>query len=89
MYTYSNITEDFGLPMRKRGVDFMGMRVSYPQYYRLMAIQKEVIRMDQTIRAMARHHDPQVSCLCSILVLFLSCSCPIGGARLPLTPSFC
>ena len=69
----SNIAEDFGLPMRKRGVDFMGMRVSYPQYYRLMAIQKEVIRMDQTIRAMARHHDPQVSCLLSY-----SCLIPVS-----------
>ena len=37
-------------PMAKRmSVDFMGMRVSFPQYLRLKAIQKEVIRMDQVI----------------------------------------
>ena len=35
---------------KRDGVDFMGMRVSYPQYLRLVAIQREVIRMDQTIR---------------------------------------
>jgi hypothetical protein len=45
--------------VRKRSVDFMGMRVSYPQYLRLVAIQREVIKMDQTIRAMVRTHDPQ------------------------------
>ena len=31
-------------------MDFMGTRVSYPQYLRLVAIQREVIRMDVTIR---------------------------------------
>ncbi len=36
----------------------MGMRVSYPQYLRLVAIQREVIKMDQTIRAMVRQYDP-------------------------------
>lgn len=41
----------------KKSVDFMGMRVSYPQYLRLIAIQKEVIRMDQTIRALLRIYD--------------------------------
>ena len=35
----------------------MGQRVSYPQYLRLIAIQKEVIRMDQTIRAMLSNYD--------------------------------
>merc|ERR1712062_186297 len=39
------------------GVDFLGMRVSYPQYLRLVAIQKEVIRMDQTIRHMLSMYD--------------------------------
>lgn len=39
------------------GVDFLGMRVSYPQYLRLVAIQKEVIRMDQTIRHMLSRYD--------------------------------
>merc|ERR1712018_186826 len=33
-------------------VDFMGMRVSYPQYLRLKSIQTEVIRMDRMIRSM-------------------------------------
>jgi hypothetical protein len=31
----------------KRTVEFMGVHVSYPQYVRLKAIQKEVIKMDQ------------------------------------------
>ncbi len=31
----------------KRSMEFMGMRVSYPQYVRLKAIQREVIKMDQ------------------------------------------
>ena len=44
--------------MKKRSIDFMGMRVSYPQYLRLVAIQKEVIRMDQTIRSMLATYDP-------------------------------
>ena len=36
------------VPYAKRmSVDFMGMRVSFPQYLRLKAIQREVIRMDQ------------------------------------------
>ncbi len=35
----------------------MGERVSYPQFVRLMAIQKEVIRMDKTIRLMYMTHD--------------------------------
>ena len=35
----------------------MGQRVSYPQYLRLVAIQREVIRMDQTIRAMLASYD--------------------------------
>ena len=39
------------------GVDFLGMRVSYLQYLRLVAIQKEVIRMDQTIRHMLSTYD--------------------------------
>ena len=34
------------------GVDFLDIRVSYPQYLRLVAIQREVIRMDQKIRHM-------------------------------------
>ena len=34
------------------------MRVSYPQYLRLVAIQKEVIRMDRTIRSMLNNYDP-------------------------------
>jgi hypothetical protein len=39
-----------GQPVSKRmSVDFMGMRVSFPQYLRLKAIQKEVIRMDQVM----------------------------------------
>merc|ERR1712018_114844 len=42
----------------KRSIDFMGMRVSYPQYLRLVAIQKEVIRMDRTIRAMLNNYEP-------------------------------
>merc|ERR1712018_860693 len=42
----------------KRSIDFMGMRVSYPQYLRLVAIQKEVIRMDRTIRSMLNNYDP-------------------------------
>merc|ERR1712108_101774 len=46
------------LKLKKRSIDFMGMRVSYPQYLRLVAIQKEVIRMDVTIRAMLRNYDP-------------------------------
>ena len=44
--------------MKKRSVEFMGQRVSYPQYLRLVAIQREVIRMDQTIRAMLNLYDP-------------------------------
>ena len=36
--------------LTKRSVNFMGQRVSYPQYLRLVAIQREVIRMDRTIR---------------------------------------
>ena len=43
---------------KKDGVDFMGMRVSYPQYLRLVAIQREVIRMDQTIRHMLTKYNP-------------------------------
>ena len=43
---------------KRDGVDFMGMRVSYPQYLRLVAIQREVIRMDQTIRHMLNSYDP-------------------------------
>ena len=44
--------------MRKRSMDFMGTRVSYPQYLRLVAIQREVIRMDVTIRSMLQNYDP-------------------------------
>lgn len=44
--------------VQKRSIDFMGMSVSYPQYVRLRNIQREVIRMDQVIRKMARSHDP-------------------------------
>jgi len=44
--------------LTKRSVDFMGQRVSYPQYLRLVAIQREVIRMDRTIRAMLNIYDP-------------------------------
>ena len=40
--------------VRKRTVEFMGMHVSYPQYVRLRAIQREVIKMDQMIRRMVR-----------------------------------
>ena len=43
--------------LSKRSVDFMGQRVSYPQYLRLVAIQREVIRMDQTIRTMLKVYD--------------------------------
>jgi len=39
-------------------MDFMGTRVSYPQYLRLVAIQREVIRMDVTIRSMLQTYDP-------------------------------
>ena len=39
-------------------MDFMGTRVSYPQYLRLVAIQQEVIRMDMTIRSMLQTYDP-------------------------------
>ena len=49
-----------GQEIQKRsdgGVDFLGMRVSYPQYLRLVAIQREVIRMDQTIRHMLSTYD--------------------------------
>ena len=49
-----------GQEIQKRsdgGVDFLGMRVSYPQYLRLLAIQKEVIRMDQTIRHMLNKYN--------------------------------
>ena len=49
-----------GQEIQKRsdgGVDFLGMRVSYPQYLRLVAIQREVIRMDQTIRHMLNKHN--------------------------------
>lgn len=45
---------------RSLDVDFMGMRVSYPQYLRLVAIQKEVIKMDQVIRSLLKTHDPEV-----------------------------
>ena len=44
--------------MSKRSMDFMGTRVSYPQYLRLVAIQREVIRMDVTIRSMLQTYDP-------------------------------
>merc|ERR1711935_148711 len=44
--------------MEKRSMDFMGTRVSYPQYLRLVAIQREVIRMDVTIRSMLQNYDP-------------------------------
>ena len=57
---YSNVfpAEDQLYALEKRnGVDFMGMRVSYPQYLRLVAIQREVIRMDQTIRHMLNTYD--------------------------------
>ena len=33
-------------------VDFMGMRVSYPQYLRLMALQEKVIKLDKLIQAL-------------------------------------
>ena len=49
-----------GQEIQKRsdgGVDFLGMRVSYPQYLRLVAIQREVIRMDQTIRHMLNKYN--------------------------------
>merc|ERR1712156_304171 len=53
-----SISKDkFGL-MRKRSMDFMGTHVSYPQYLRLVAIQREVIRMDVTIRSMLQNYDP-------------------------------
>ena len=37
-------------------VEFMGMRVSYPQYLRLKSIQGQVIRMDKMIRNMLSQH---------------------------------
>ena len=42
---------------KRSSVDFMGMRVSYPQYLRLKNLQKEVIKMDQMIRHMVKVHD--------------------------------
>ena len=48
----SYIAGDEGSSVRKRTVEFMGMHVSYPQYVRLRAIQREVIKMDQMIRRM-------------------------------------
>ena len=48
----------YQIPQKRSSVDFMGMRVSYPQYLRLKAIQKEVIKMDQMIRFMVRQHKP-------------------------------
>ena len=35
------------------GVDFMGMRVSYPQYLRLMKLQEKVIKLDIIIRTVS------------------------------------
>lgn len=37
----------------------MGQRVSYPQFLRLMAIQREVIRMDKVIKSMMQTYDPE------------------------------
>lgn len=45
--------------MLKRSVEFMGQRVSYPQFLRLMAIQREVIRMDKVIKSMMQTYDPE------------------------------
>merc|ERR550534_100344 len=53
-----SISKDRFGSMRKRSMDFMGTRVSYPQYLRLVAIQREVIRMDVTIRSMLQTYDP-------------------------------
>ena len=35
----------------------MGTRVSYPQYLRLISIQKEVMKMDGTIRSLLETYD--------------------------------
>merc|ERR1711879_934617 len=40
-------------------VEFMGQMVSYPQYIRLMRIQKEVINMDKVIRRMLDEYDSE------------------------------
>ena len=51
----SKLLETQTLQRQKRSpgsVEFMGMRVSYPQYLRLKSIQTEVIRMDKMIRSM-------------------------------------
>ena len=55
----SSLLDTSSLPSKRSSVEFMGMHVSYPQYVRLRAIQKEVIKMDQMIRRMVRTHDPQ------------------------------
>ena len=57
---FVNFSDKNALSARKRSVEFMGVRVSYPQYFRLISIQKEVIRMDQTIRSMLQSHDPKI-----------------------------
>jgi len=41
----------------KNTIDFMGTRVSYPQYLRLISIQKEVMKMDGTIRSLLETYD--------------------------------
>jgi len=49
-------------PATKRvanSVEFMGQMVSYPQYIRLMRIQKEVINMDKVIRRMLDEYDSE------------------------------
>ena len=41
--------------MQKRApftVSFMDMQVSYPQYVRLVALQKKVIKLDQVLKKM-------------------------------------
>ena len=39
----------------KRSIDFMGMRVNYPQYLRLVQLQKEVIKIDKAIRKYSKY----------------------------------
>ena len=43
--------------MSKRGLtmEFNGVRVSYPQYLRLVRIQEKVTKLDQVINSLQRH----------------------------------
>ena len=40
-------------PIKRQGLDFNGVRVSLPQYYKLKALQEKVLKLDKVMRKLS------------------------------------